>query len=239
MLLVDKKVGETPLELLDRVRLEKPELENKTLSYAGRLDPMAEGQMLILVGEKENRNRSEYLECDKEYTAIFLVGISTDTGDVLGLINKEQHTQIEEATLEKQVSGLKKLDIQTYPWFSGKTVYGIKLFDHFKSGNTEITRPSRKIIVKKARLASLSQISVEELKKNIFESISKIHGDFRQEDILKCWDNFFQKNTSKLHIFKIEFMVSSGTFIRGLCEEFSFPTTLLRLNRTKIHLKRN
>jgi len=239
MLLVDKKVGETPLELLDRVRLEKPELENETLSYAGRLDPIAKGQMLILVGEKENKDRIEYLEHDKEYVATFLAGISTDTGDILGIINKEQHTQIEEDILEKQVASLKKLNIQTYPWFSGKTVNGKKLFDHFKAGNIEITRPTRKITIKKAKLTSISYISAKELKKNIFESISKVHGDFRQKSILKCWDNFFEKNTSKLQVFKIEFLVSSGTFIRGLCEEFYSPVTLLELNRTKIHLKKD
>jgi tRNA U55 pseudouridine synthase TruB len=70
MILIDKKVGETPLELINRIRIEMPELKDERLSYAGRLDPMAEGQMLILVGD-ENDNREKYLGLDKEYEAEF------------------------------------------------------------------------------------------------------------------------------------------------------------------------
>ena len=238
MLLIDKKVGETPLELLDRVRKEKPELENKTLSYAGRLDPMAEGQMLVLVGDKENKERKKYMGCDKEYLATFLVGISTDTGDILGLINKEQLTQIDKDFIEKQVSNLKNITTQTYPWFSGKAIDGIKLFDHFKAGNTEMIRPSRSVTIKKSNLVSISKMSTEELENYITKSVDKVHGDFRQKEVLNHWDNFFHKNTTEeFSVIKIKFLVSSGTFIRGLCEEFAFPVTLLRLNRTKIHLR--
>ena len=236
MLLVDKKIGETPLELIDRVRVEKPELENETLSYAGRLDPMAEGQILILVGEKENKNRKKYLGYDKEYTATFLVGVSTDTGDILGLINKEQHLQINRDAIEKQVANLKNITTQTYPWFSGKAIAGIKLFDHFKAGNTGIARPSQNITIKRSALISISQIQTEELEKYITKSVSKVHGDFRQKEILKSWHNFFLKNTSELQTFKADLLVSSGTFIRSLCEEFPFPVTLIGLNRTKIHI---
>jgi tRNA U55 pseudouridine synthase TruB len=46
MVQINKNVGETPLELLERLRRERPELAQETLSYAGRLDPMAEGVML-------------------------------------------------------------------------------------------------------------------------------------------------------------------------------------------------
>jgi hypothetical protein len=65
MILIDKRVGETPLQLINRIRIEMPKLKNERLSYAGRLDPMAEGQMLILVGD-ENNNRDKYLGLDKD-----------------------------------------------------------------------------------------------------------------------------------------------------------------------------
>ena len=51
-----KEKGETPLERLDRFREENPEYGEVKLSYAGRLDPMAEGVMLILIGD-ENKER--------------------------------------------------------------------------------------------------------------------------------------------------------------------------------------
>ena len=84
-LTVYKKEGETPLECLDRLRAEHPEYKDAVLSYAGRLDPMAEGAILILVNEA-NKEREKYLGLDKEYEVDILFGVSTDTGDVLGKI---------------------------------------------------------------------------------------------------------------------------------------------------------
>ena len=64
VLTVYKKRGETPLQALNRLRKEAPKLENEILSYAGRLDPLAEGLMLVLIGEA-NKKREKYLNLDK------------------------------------------------------------------------------------------------------------------------------------------------------------------------------
>ncbi len=244
MILVDKKVGETPLELLDRLRVEQPELASETLSYAGRLDPMAEGAMLVLVGE-ENQNREKYLGLDKEYVATFLVGVQTDTGDALGLIQKTMAEiavhKISKSEIERQVGKFILVRSQKYPWFSGQTVDGIKLFDHYKAGNTNIERPSRRVEIKEVALLNISVQGALEIKKYIFESIGKVHGDFRQQTILDCWqaffDTFIQKNPeATLQTVDVRLLVSSGTYIRGLTENFEFPTVLLSLKRTKIKM---
>ena len=44
-----KQMGETPRERLERLRQQRPYYEHEVLSYAGRLDPMAEGVLLCLV----------------------------------------------------------------------------------------------------------------------------------------------------------------------------------------------
>ena len=59
-----KNLCETPRERLDRLRVEKPEYSHEVLSYAGRLDPMAEGVLLALVGSA-NSNRVAYLYMSK------------------------------------------------------------------------------------------------------------------------------------------------------------------------------
>ncbi len=84
-----KKLGETPLECLNRLRLEKPDYKEAVLSYAGRLDPMAEGVLLVLVGE-ENKNREKYLSLSKTYIVEILWGIETDTYDLLGRVSSEK-----------------------------------------------------------------------------------------------------------------------------------------------------
>lgn len=236
MIIVNKRVGETPLELLDRLRKEKTDLKNQKLSYAGRLDPMAEGEMIILVDE-ENNEREKYLKVDKEYVATFLIGVFTDSGDILGLIKKNENVErFSDENLNEQVKNLKKIKKQTYPWFSGKTVKGKKLFEYFKEGNLNIERPSLEVEIKQSDLLNSEVIKKQDLEKYIYESIHKVKGDFRQDEILNSWRKFFEFAPQEFQIFKVEFLVSSGTFIRALIEEFDFPVCLLKLKRTKVLL---
>ncbi len=247
MLLINKNLGETPLELLERIRHEQPELATEKLSYAGRLDPMAEGQMIVLVGEENApENRAKFLGLDKEYIATFLVGIKTDTGDCLGLVEKiaeEMKPGIpQKESIAEQVENLKQIAEQTYPWFSGKAVNGVKLFDHFKAGKTDadIERPNQKIEIKEVELLDVAESEdLAEIQKYIFDAVGKVSGNFRQREILERWSEVFADFNSDgilptFQTFQIRIVVSSGTFIRGLTENFDFPVTLLKLKRTKV-----
>ena len=80
-----KPVGVTPLQFLNIFKEKHSEYKNETLSYAGRLDPVAEGILIVLVGD-ENKKREKYLGLDKQYVSEIVFGISTDTFDQLGLI---------------------------------------------------------------------------------------------------------------------------------------------------------
>ena len=240
MLVLEKRVSETPLEALERLRRERPELAAETLSYAGRLDPMAEGAMIVLVGEEENRpeSRAKFLSLDKEYVATFLVGAKTDTGDCLGLVDLNADAQpfsfkVESDRILEEVRRLQKITKQAYPWFSGKTVGGVELFDHFKAGNTGIERPEQDIAIKEADVLGFEERSMKEVKKYIIESIRNVRGDFRQREILTRWEDVMSDDGT-VCLFRVRFLVSSGTFIRSLTEHFSVPVTLLSLNRTRI-----
>src|SRR5882724_588569 len=100
MVCIYKQKGETPLQALNRLRVEKPEYMEATLSYAGRLDPMAEGVMVVLVGD-ENKEREKYLGLDKVYVTEVLFGVSTDTADILGKIKKYKNKKIEKLQIKK------------------------------------------------------------------------------------------------------------------------------------------
>src|SRR5258708_39153772 len=78
-----KKLGETPRERLERLRTQKRQYQYEVLSYAGRLDPMAEGVLVCLVGAANSRHDS-YLYFSKEYTLDVLFGFSTDSYDIMG-----------------------------------------------------------------------------------------------------------------------------------------------------------
>jgi len=242
MILINKKVGETPLELLDRLRKEELDLKNEKLSYAGRLDPMAEGEMLILVGDEENKNYESYLGFDKEYIATFLLGIKTDTGDALGLITGLSDEDFSEKEVRENIQNFLNIKEQIYPWFSAKTVNGIKLFDHYKKGNPDnIKRPKRNVNIKEVEVLNFKKESIGNIQDYIKSFIMKVKGDFRQEEILEKWSEYFYNKNSDdvLYSVEVKIKVSSGTYIRGLTENISTPggsALLLKLNRTKIFI---
>lgn len=89
---VYKPVGKTPLESVEMYKSRHLDDPHITVSYGGRLDPMAEGVLLLLVGDA-NARRREYEHLEKEYEVTVLVGFSTDTGDLMGKITKVHGTE--------------------------------------------------------------------------------------------------------------------------------------------------
>jgi tRNA pseudouridine(55) synthase len=236
MLEVYKKRGETPLEALDRIRKEVPELAGETLSYAGRLDPMAEGIIPVLVGEEENRNRKEFLGRDKQYVAHFMLGYQTDTGDVLGILERKNVRAIDETEIEKALLGLTEIKQQTYPWYSSKTVNGIPLFEYARTGNFSIERPVRDVCIKSVKGIDITIESDAGLIGDLVADIERVHGDFRQDEIVLRWKDAVAGKMVQMASCVLE--VSSGTYVRALTETLSgklgVPVVLYRLIRTKV-----
>src|SRR6185436_8316630 len=79
-----KNLGETPLACIERFRSERPEYAKTNMTYLGRLDPMAEGLLLVLAGN--TKDKQQYLDSDKAYEFEVLWGFETDTYDILGLV---------------------------------------------------------------------------------------------------------------------------------------------------------
>ncbi|MCA9363758.1 hypothetical protein KC727_00880, partial [Candidatus Kaiserbacteria bacterium] len=81
---IEKRIGETPLEAAERLRVTLGLSADIPLAYAGRLDPMASGKLLVLIGD-ECKKQEQYHTLDKEYTFEVLFGVRSDTADVLGI----------------------------------------------------------------------------------------------------------------------------------------------------------
>ena len=62
-----KQRGETPLECLERFRCQRLPLTHEKMTYLGRLDPMAEGVLLVGSGEEDTKQkrREEFFSLDK------------------------------------------------------------------------------------------------------------------------------------------------------------------------------
>lgn len=213
-----KPQGMTPFGLVQKVKLEEAEYRNERIGYAGRLDPMAEGVMLLLVGE-ENKKRKYYERLDKEYEFEVLFGFATDTYDGLGLVESFCLKPINdlERKIEKYLNDLKGKSVQGYPPYSYVRVKGKPLFWWARNNRLdEIRIPKKRIEIYDLELMGTGKISSEEFF-GLFEKIRKVNGDFRQEEILKRWREVLEEvGDGVFPVAKIKIKCSSGVYVRGI-----------------------
>ncbi|MDB5238526.1 MAG: truB [Candidatus Kaiserbacteria bacterium] len=215
---IEKAVGETPLEALESFRQEQPELKGVPLTYAGRLDPMASGKLIILCGE-ECQDRSAYDALDKEYEFEVLFGCATDTGDVLGLPQAVPETQRYSAKkLISMCTALRGVHTVPYPAFSSKTVSGIPLFEYaLKNTLHTIEIPTTEMNLYAIRYESIRTISGTVLLERILSKIVLLRSnEFRSDMIGKKWSELLGNNDKQYAIAKFRAVVSSGSYIRTL-----------------------
>jgi tRNA pseudouridine55 synthase len=240
VLILNKKEGETPLEALDNFRSKNKKYKYEKMTYAGRLDPMASGLLLVLAGAGV-KNKDKYLALDKEYEFEILFGFATDTYDVLGKVTKYENTRQDLVFLVK--NNLKQFTgkfIQKYPIYSSKTVRGVQLFEYARASK-EVEIPEREVWVKNLKFLKLRKMSKSILLKNIEKRIKKVNikNDFRQKEILKIWRKILSRQgLDKIFVGSFRVKCSSGTYVRGIAnslgEKIGIPTLAFSIKRTKI-----
>jgi len=237
-----KEVGETPFECMARWRSAHPELEFAPMTYAGRLDPMAEGLILVLYGDKTHE-KNDYLSFNKEYEFGVLFGFSTDTYDILGKVAFEsnlENIEIEKEMLEETVSKMIGQNEMPYPAFSSRPVAGRPLFLWAKEGKLdEIKIPNHIVEIFSIKILENRNISKRELLDYIENKIKKVKGDFRQEEILKIWrEKLFDSMSESFPVVKCIAEVGSGTYIRQIAhvlgEKLGISGLTFSIKRTKV-----
>lgn len=134
LLLIHKPSGITSHDVINQVRRR---LGTKEVGHAGTLDPLAEGLMVLLVGEATKMS-SYVLEKNKQYEVTLKLGIETDTLDITGQILREYQGVIcsDREVIEKAQS-LQGDFMWEVPLYSAAKVAGRKLYEHARSGNRE------------------------------------------------------------------------------------------------------
>ncbi len=139
VLLIDKPKGLTSHDVVARIRRL---FKTKEVGHAGTLDPMAEGLLVILLGEATKL--SPYITADdKSYVAQMDFGYSTDTLDTEGEVTFRCESMdlnqkaITEAA-QKLVGDL-RLPV---PIYSAVKLHGRKLYEYARSGQ-EVDIPIR------------------------------------------------------------------------------------------------
>ncbi len=209
---VDKEVGETPLQALERLRASDPSLAGVAMTYAGRLDPMAEGKLLILIGE-ECKRKDLYNALDKEYEFELLFGFETDTGDLLGLAERAG-TDTDENAVRDAIRSLPGTYSFPYPKFSSKNI-------NSKNPTTE----EKEMRVMQASCIDVRTIRSHDLRNLIFHKIGLLRADasdgalqnnFRKSEILSVWEPLLPVSTEEFLLVRARAIVSPGTYIRSL-----------------------
>ncbi len=237
--LVYKKLGETPLERAQRFQLDHPEFQNSKITYAGRLDPMAEGLLILLTNEAVNA-KENFLNLSKTYEVEVLWGLSTDTQDLLGKITNNKLQIPSEVDVRKYIAESAGKFEQKYPAYSSKTVNGKQLFMWAREGKIdEVTIPSHEVEIMSASFLERKNIPKENLIKEIERRVGLVTGDFRQKEILDKWrDVLNELNVDVFMVDKISFEVSGGFYVRQFVADmfmfFNSCATTFHILRTKV-----
>lgn len=231
---LDKQVGQTPLECAEAWRKSVPEAATLPLSYAGRLDPMASGKLLVLIGD-ECKKQEQYHGLDKRYEFSVLFGVGSDTGDVLGRLRAaDTIPSPTRATLTGAARTLTGNITLPYPHFSSKTVQGKPLHVWTLEGRLhEITIPTQSSTVYSLRLTNVVTKTRADIYTEVATKIetvtpvtdeSKALGrDFRRTDVRTDWKQFLETGmpTDRFTIATFVCTASSGTYMRSLAEELA------------------
>ncbi|MEK7635031.1 MAG: hypothetical protein AAB446_01195 [Patescibacteria group bacterium] len=242
-----KNRGETPLECIQRFAKNNPELKDEKMTYMGRLDPLAEGVLLMASGEDVKR-KEEFLGLDKEYDFISIFGFATDTYDILGkIVRVEKLEGLSETELGKVAIVYEGEREQKYPFYSSKMISSRGSFspESPRVSSQSSARlssenfPSKKINIHKVKFHKLDTLSSKELFGRLLMDISKVRGDFRQNEILILWKEIlFKCPQNKIFLGKFSAHVSSGTYIRSLVNDMGntlgLGATTLSIKRTRV-----
>jgi len=211
------------------------------ITFAGRLDPLARG-IILLLREDMRYEKEAFLTLPKTYTFDLVFDVSTDTLDVLGKVTDVATKDIlsledTERTLRSVLPEFLGKQEQSYPRYSSKTVKGIPLFEYARN-YVMVKIPSRNI-----EIYSLSLIRVYSVKREVFlreleKKVGAVTGDFRQNEINVLWNKRAHELPPELQVAEVVVECSSGTYVRVLAKKLA--SKMLRLgiadNITRTHV---
>ncbi|NVO04278.1 MAG: hypothetical protein HXX09_16415 [Bacteroidetes bacterium] len=260
--IINKKRGQTPLDCINELKKADQKLVHLPMAYAGRLDPLAEGLLIILIGD-ECLKKDEYLKLSKEYEVEVLFGFATDTYDVMGLITSfvdqakskvvfetvwpsfqknlaRRSEDLSNTTFDEALDKFTGRIKQSYPPYSSRTVKGLPLFKWARDGKLdEIEIPTHDVFVESIEIIKNYEITGKDLLEKIQNDINSVEGDFRQKEILINWtDVLSDKKEENYKTITLKIVCGSGVYVRGIANDLGphlgIPALALNIKRTKV-----
>ena len=130
LLLIHKDGGVTSHDVVDRLRTI---LGQRAVGHAGTLDPMAEGLLVILLGQATKLS-FYILNRDKSYSLTVKFGLETDTFDGEGKVLRDEKVSLKKEEVKKALEeSMGTLELKA-PRFSAVKVRGRKLYSYARAG---------------------------------------------------------------------------------------------------------
>lgn len=148
---VYKEQGYTSFDVVAKLR---GILKQKKIGHTGTLDPMAEGVLLVCLGQATKLSEM-LIDKDKTYRCVMLLGKTTDTEDVTGKVLTETADIPDEASVIETVNSFIGTYDQIPPMYSAIKVNGKKLYEYARQG-IEIERSPREVTIFELKIEDVS-----------------------------------------------------------------------------------
>ena len=150
ILLLDKPLGVSSNHALQKA---KRLFDAAKAGHTGSLDPLASGVLPLCFGEATKF--SQYLlDADKAYTSTFVLGVTTETGDVEGaVLETKDAAHLTESSVELALQSFRGGVDQVPSMYSAIKHQGQPLYKLARKG-LEVERKSRRVLIKRLELCA-------------------------------------------------------------------------------------
>ena len=150
VLLLDKPAGITSSAAVQRTRRL---FRAQKAGHTGTLDPMATGLLPICLGEATKFSHL-LLGADKAYIATVRLGITTNTGDLEGVVTARHDVRVTDVDIGRALKAFTGEILQTPPMYSALKHEGQRLYKLARAG-AEVPREPRPIVIRRLELLGL------------------------------------------------------------------------------------
>lgn len=129
-------------------------LKQKKIGHTGTLDPDAMGVLPVCLGSG-TKLCDMLTDRSKEYEAVMLLGITTDTEDISGEVLSKSDVSISVEQIVEAIMSFTGEYNQIPPMYSAIKVNGKKLYELAREGKT-IERKARPVVINKIQIVSIN-----------------------------------------------------------------------------------
>lgn len=142
ILLIDKPAGFTSFDVVAKMR---GIAKTRRIGHSGTLDPMATGVLPLFFG-RATKACDIMPRQDKRYSALFRLGLTTDTQDITGTVTSRSDVYTSPEKVIETAARFIGDSLQIPPMYSAVKINGRKLYELARQG-VEVDRKARPITV--------------------------------------------------------------------------------------------